>query len=70
MFVFFLVVGFVVGWVYYCIGKDVEGGNNLLFDEIYDFKKIVFKRMVFLVFVGMVVIYLFGGLVGCEGMVV
>lgn len=45
-------------------------GNNLLIDEIYDLKVFVLKWMVLFVLVVIVVMYLFGGLVGCEGMVV
>ncbi|PXV55967.1 H+/Cl-antiporter ClcA [Dyella jiangningensis] len=61
------IAGFAVGWVYHRIGKDVEGGNNLLLDEIHDPKKIVPKRMAFMVFAGTVVTHLFGGSAGREG---
>ncbi|WP_431637132.1 voltage-gated chloride channel family protein [Dyella sp. KULCS107] len=59
--------GLLVGWVYHRVGKDVEGGNNLLLDEIHDPKKIVPKRMALLVFAGTVVTHLFGGSAGREG---
>jgi len=59
--------GFAVGWVYHRIGTDVEGGNNLLIDEIHDPKKIVPKRMAPLVLIATVVTHLFGGSAGREG---
>ena len=59
--------GFVVGWVYHRVGRDIEGGNNLLIDEIHDPTKIVPKRMAFLVFAGTIVTHLFGGSAGREG---
>lgn len=61
------VAGFVVGWVYHRVGKDVEGGNNLLIDEIHDPRKLVPKRMAVLVFAGTIVTHLFGGSAGREG---
>ncbi len=67
MLAFLPVAGLVVGWVYHRIGKDVEGGNNLLIDEIHDPKKIVPKRMAVLVFAGTIVTHLFGGSAGREG---
>lgn len=65
-----LLGGFVVGWLYLKIGKLVEVGNNLLIDEIYDLKKVILLCMVLLVLFGIVMLYLFGVFVGCEGMVV
>ncbi|WP_243047298.1 voltage-gated chloride channel family protein [Dyella sp. RRB7] len=67
MLAFLPVAGLVMGWVYHRIGKDVEGGNNLLIDEIHDPKTIVPKRMAFLIFAGTVVTHLFGGSAGREG---
>lgn len=61
------IAGLVVGWVYHRVGKDVEGGNNLLIDEIHDPKKLVPKRMAILVFAGTVITHLFGGSAGREG---
>ncbi len=61
------VAGFVTGWVYHRVGKSVEGGNNLLIDEIHDPQKIVPKRMAPLVLVATVVTHLFGGSAGREG---
>jgi H+/Cl- antiporter ClcA len=59
--------GFVVGWVYYKLGKPVDAGNNLLIDEIHDPKKVVPLRMVPLVLGGTVISHLFGASVGREG---
>ncbi|WP_091997691.1 voltage-gated chloride channel family protein [Paraburkholderia lycopersici] len=61
------VAGFMTGWVYHRVGKPVEGGNNLLIDEIHDPQKIVPKRMAPLVFVATVITHLFGGSAGREG---
>ncbi|MHB9842048.1 voltage-gated chloride channel family protein [Paraburkholderia terrae] len=61
------VAGLLTGWVYNRVGKPVEGGNNLLIDEIHDPQKIVPKRMAPLVLVATVVTHLFGGSAGREG---
>jgi len=61
------VAGFVVGWIYYRLGKTVEAGNNLLIDEIHDPRKVVPLRMVPLVLGGTLVSHLFGASVGREG---
>ena len=61
------VAGFVVGWVYFRLGKPVEAGNNLIIDEIHDPKKVIPLRMVPLVFIGTVMSHLFGASVGREG---
>ncbi|MGC1331383.1 voltage-gated chloride channel family protein [Pseudomonas sp.] len=61
------VAGFMVGWVYYRLGKTVEAGNNLLIDEIHDPKKVIPLRMVPLVLGGTLVSHLFGASVGREG---
>ncbi|HWX02667.1 voltage-gated chloride channel family protein [Collimonas sp.] len=59
--------GFAVGLLYHFLGKSVEGGNNLLIDEIHDPKRIVPKRMAPLIFLGTVITHLFGGSAGREG---
>lgn len=61
------VAGFAVGWIYHLMGKTVDGGNNLIIDEIHDPKKVVPLRMVPLVLGGTVVSHLFGASVGREG---
>lgn len=64
---FLPLAGFAVGWVYHRTGKPVEGGNNLIIDEIHDPRKVIPRRMLPLVFVGTVVSHLFGASVGREG---
>ncbi len=59
--------GFGVGWVYHRLGKAVDGGNNLIIDEIHDPDKVVPLRMAPLVLGGTVVSHLFGASVGREG---
>ncbi|WP_323122067.1 voltage-gated chloride channel family protein [Burkholderia alba] len=61
------VAGFATGWVYHRVGRAVEGGNNLLIDEIHDPRRIVPKRMAPLVLAATVVTHLFGGSAGREG---
>lgn len=61
------VAGFAVGWLYLRFGKSVEGGNNLLIDEIHAPQNIVPFRMAPLVLIGTVVSHLFGASVGREG---
>ncbi len=64
---FLPIAGFVVGWVYLKVGQDVEGGNNLLIDEIHDPKTVVPLRMAPLILVSTVISHLFGASVGREG---
>jgi H+/Cl- antiporter ClcA len=59
--------GFGVGLVYHLLGKSVDGGNNLIIDEIHDPKQVVPLRMVPLVLGGTVLSHLFGASVGREG---
>ncbi|UTY60931.1 voltage-gated chloride channel family protein [Massilia sp. erpn] len=59
--------GFAVGWIYLQFGRNVEGGNNLLIDEIHDPKHVVPLRLAPLVLFGTVVSHLFGASVGREG---
>ena len=61
------VAGFAVGWLYLHYGSSVEGGANLLIDEIHDPKKIIPLRMAPLVLGGTVISHLFGASVGREG---
>ncbi|MDO9236388.1 MAG: voltage-gated chloride channel family protein [Aquabacterium sp.] len=61
------VAGFVVGWVYLQVGQGVEGGNNLLIDEIHDPKQTVPLRMAPLILLSTVISHLFGASVGREG---
>jgi H+/Cl- antiporter ClcA len=61
------VAGFAVGWLYLRYGSSVEGGANLLIDEIHDPKKNIPLRMAPLVLGGTVLSHLFGASVGREG---
>lgn len=61
------IAGFCVGWIYLKLGRDVEGGNNLLIDEIHDPKKVVPLRMAPLILGSTVISHLFGASVGREG---
>lgn len=61
------VAGFVVGWVYLKFGQSVEGGNNLLLDEIHDPKSTIPLRMAPLILMATVISHLFGASVGREG---
>ncbi|PRP71061.1 voltage-gated chloride channel protein [Chromobacterium amazonense] len=59
--------GFAVGLLYLWFGREVEGGNNLLIDEIHDPQKTIPLRMAPLVLIGTVITHLFGGSAGREG---
>ncbi|MFC4338528.1 voltage-gated chloride channel family protein [Cupriavidus numazuensis] len=59
--------GLSVGLIYHYMGQSVEGGNNLLIDEIHDPKRIVPKRMAPMILLGTVITHLFGGSAGREG---
>ncbi|RNM03239.1 voltage-gated chloride channel protein [Ralstonia pseudosolanacearum] len=61
------VAGLAVGLLYHYTGRSVEGGNNLLIDEIHDPQRVVPKRMAPLILLGTVVTHLFGGSAGREG---
>jgi len=61
------IAGFAVGWVYLKVGQPVEGGNNLLIDEIHDPQRVIPLRMAPLILLSTVVSHLFGASVGREG---
>lgn len=61
------VAGFIVGWIYLLYGSAVEGGNNLVLDEIHHPHSIIGLRMMPLVFISTVISHLFGASVGREG---
>jgi len=66
--VYFLpLAGFLVGLMYHLVGKNVEGGNNLLIDTIHDPKGITPFRMAPLIYIGTIATHLFGGSAGREG---
>ena len=61
------VAGVAIGFVYHWIGRSVEGGNNLLLDQIHTPGGGVPRRMAPLILFGTVMTHLFGGSAGREG---
>ncbi len=61
------VAGIGIGLMYHLFGKSVEGGNNLIMDQIHEPGGGVPSRMAPLVLIGTVVTHLFGGSAGREG---
>lgn len=59
--------GFVVGLLYHLTGRSVEGGNNLIVEQIHEPGGGVPLRMAPLIFFGTVATHLFGGSAGREG---
>lgn len=60
-------VGGACAWAYLKMGQAVEGGNNLLLEEIHDPKAVVPLRMAPLILVSTVLSHLCGASVGREG---
>lgn len=61
------VAGFLIGLLYTHFGARVEGGNNLILDEIHDPQARLPLRMAPMILVSTVVTHLFGGSAGREG---
>lgn len=61
------IAGLIIGLVYHHKGKEVERGNNLIFDTVHNPKDIIPFKMVPLVLTGTVFTHLFGGSAGREG---
>lgn len=59
--------GLLIGLLYYHLGRSVEGGNNLLLDNIHRPDSIIPFRMAPLVLLGTLGTHLFGGSAGREG---
>ncbi|MEG3082114.1 voltage-gated chloride channel family protein [Sphingomonas sp. PB2P12] len=59
--------GFVVGLLYHLTGRSVEGGNNLIVEQIHEPGGGVPLRMAPLILFGTVMTHLFGGSAGREG---
>ncbi len=59
--------GLAVGLLYHRLGRSVEGGNNLIVEQIHEPGGGVPLRMAPLIFLGTVVTHLFGGSAGREG---
>ena len=64
---FLPLAGMAVGYLYHRWGKSVEGGNNLIMDQIHEPGGGVPARMAPLVLLGTLVTHLFGGSAGREG---
>ena len=61
------VAGLFVGQMYHLLGKSVEGGTDLIMDQIHKPGGGVPTRMAPLVLIGTVITHLFGGSAGREG---
>jgi H+/Cl- antiporter ClcA len=61
------VAGLAIGLIYHHRGKEVERGNNLVFDTIHNPKDIIPLKMLPLVLGGTLITHLFGGSAGREG---
>ena len=59
--------GLAIGGMYQWLGKSVEGGNNLLMEQIHEPGGGVPSRMAPLILIGTVLTHLFGGSAGREG---
>jgi len=68
--VFLPIVGVLVAWFYNHYGLTVDGGNNLILDEIHEPREHIPFRIVPMIFISTVVSHLFGASVGREGAVV
>lgn len=64
---FLPVAGLLIGLLYYYLGKEVEGGNNLLIDTIHAPQQYIPFRMAPFVLTGTIVTHIFGGSAGREG---
>ncbi|MBC7539557.1 MAG: chloride channel protein, partial [Bacteriovorax sp.] len=65
--IFLPVTGVLIAWFYNRFGMDVDGGNNLILDEIHNPQKHIPRRMAPMIFVSAVLSHLFGASVGREG---
>jgi H+/Cl- antiporter ClcA len=61
------VAGMAIGVMYQRLGSSVEGGNNLIIEQVHEPGGGVPSRMAPLVLIGTVVTHLFGGSAGREG---
>jgi len=59
--------GLAVGCAYRYFGTSVEGGNNLILDEVHDPQRTIPIRMTPLILIGTFLTHLFGGSAGREG---
>lgn len=61
------VAGVLVGLMYHWLGRSVEGGSNLIVDEIHEPGGGIPARIAPLVFIGTIVTHICGGSAGREG---
>jgi H+/Cl- antiporter ClcA len=59
--------GAAIGFLYHRLGRSVEGGNNLIVEQIHEPGGGIPLRMAPLVLLGTVATHLFGGSAGREG---
>ena len=59
--------GFLIGIIYYYLGRTVEKGNNQIIDEIIQPRETISWRMAPLVLIGTLITHLTGGSAGREG---
>ena len=59
--------GFIIGLLYFYLGKDIEAGNNLLIDSIHNPNEIIPFRMAPFIYIGTMATHLLGGSAGREG---
>jgi H+/Cl- antiporter ClcA len=61
------IAGIGLGWINQVFGKTIEGGNNLIMEQIHEPGGGVPSRMAPLVLLGTIITHLFGGSAGREG---
>jgi len=59
--------GWCLGMMYRRFGRSVEGGNNLILEQVHDPREVIPLRMTPLILIGTFISHLFGGSVGREG---
>ena len=59
--------GWAVGLMYKFFGKSVEGGNNLILEQVHDPQETIPIRMTPLILIGTFMSHFFGGSAGREG---
>lgn len=59
--------GWSVGLMYKYFGKSVEGGNNLILEQVHDPQEVIPARMTPLILIGTFISHMFGGSAGREG---
>jgi H+/Cl- antiporter ClcA len=65
--IFLPISGLMVAWFYERHGQEVEGGSNLILDEIHEPQKHIPFRIVPMIFCSTILSHLFGASVGREG---